>query len=129
MRKTTMICLLLFVFSLPMLGQSQPQWVVVYSVSLYDQTRSIPWTTAFTPTENAVYRISGCLEGSAQSNPDAVVNWARGDGNEATDFTMLTGGNYSFVFMPRVGIPVRYYVSAKGTYSVAFTIEQLQTSD
>jgi hypothetical protein len=129
MRKTVMICLLVLVGSLASYGQSQPQWVIVYSVSLYNQTRGIPFTTAFTPTANAIYRISGCLEGSVQSNPAAVVYWARGDGNEATDFTMQAGGNYSFVFMPKVGIPVRYFVSANGGYSVAFTIEQLQTGN
>jgi hypothetical protein len=129
MRKTMMVCLLVLLGSPASHGQSQPQWVVVYSVSLYNQTRSIPYTTAFTPTENAVYRISGTLEGSAQSNPDAAVSWARGDGNQATTFYMQPGGNYSFVFMPKVGIPVRYRASANGGYSVAFTIEQLQTSN
>jgi hypothetical protein len=136
MRKAMLIGLLMMVCSLAAFGQSQPQWVVVYSAVLFGQTEAIPQTTAFTPTEtNGVYRLSACLSNpdDAHNTPIFILTWGKISPN--TPSATLDGGQQiTVVFTPKAGVPLSYSVKgsrqgATGDYDLAFTIEQLQSSN
>lgn len=72
MREAT-ICFVMMLCSVVAFGQQQPQWKVVQSVALFNQTNPIPPTTLLTPTEPGAYRVSlyfsGVPKTAAYSNP------------------------------------------------------------
>src|ERR1035438_2679197 len=66
MRKAT-LCFLLLLFSALAFGQ-EPQWTVVQRVVLFDQSRAIPTTAIFTPTEPGLYRFTLYLSATGGRN-------------------------------------------------------------
>jgi hypothetical protein len=133
MRKTTMLCVLMLVGSLTAFGQSPVQWKVVQSLVLIRQTVPAQETTVFTPSEAGVYRISVYWSETGKgSNQQFTLSWTDITGS-AQELGMSGVGpsrSSPFVFIPKIGTPITYVGSGSiGVYNVAFTIEQLQSSD
>ncbi|HTU42451.1 MAG TPA: hypothetical protein VMF10_12145 [Candidatus Aquilonibacter sp.] len=126
MRKMLAICLFLVLCSVSGIGQTQPQWTVIWSLVLFDQTAPIPLTTAFTPTDNSVYRLSCSMYGTAQTDQSFQIEWHRIDGSYQFAGLGANGSWTTVLFMPKAGSPVSYYVVGKGIYSLGCTVEQLQ---
>jgi hypothetical protein len=144
MRKATM-CLLVALCSLVAFGQNQPQWKVVQSVILTQQTAAISQTTIFTPERSGLYRLNAYISGKAmnniQFNPSLNFYFMCSDRFQQGDCGAFMGLNVhgphtqyigSYVFSPRPGTPVSYLTSVGNPppmnlqYDLAFTIEQLQ---
>jgi len=134
MRRTTMIGLLMLVCSLAAFGQDQPpQWKVVHSLVLIRQTVPVPETRVFTPTEAGVYRVSAYWSETGKgSDQQFTLSWTDVTGS-AQELSMSGVGPKPpalFMFIPKIGTPVTYVGSGSvGVYNLAFTIEQLQSSD
>lgn len=138
MRKPT-ICLLLLLCSLAAFGQSQPQWRVVQSIILPNQTAPITQTTLFTPTEAGLYRLTVYISATALSSGE---EWSFGliwtDLVEQNPFTLTVSavrngpGTITSIFSPRRNTPVSFQVEAENSpppnshYNLAFTVEQLK---
>jgi hypothetical protein len=133
MRKTT-IGLLLLLCSLAAFGQNEPQWKVVRHGILTDQTAPILSTPIFTPTKTGIYRMSAyiSLNGFTISDWEMAIFWTDLGGSVQTYQASPEGGTQrieTFMFIPKEGTPVEYYVSGNDPtrpYNIAFTIEQLQ---
>jgi hypothetical protein len=132
MRKTIAICLFLVLCCVSGVGQTQPQWAVVYSVALFNQTTPILPTNAFTAADNGVYRFSGVMSASnVQSfNQHLRLQWKSLAGYYS-DVELGPGTSQTtYIFMPAAGTPVTYLVGGGGgVYNIAFTIEQLQNAN
>jgi hypothetical protein len=135
MRKTLAVCLLLvfccLTFTPPnAAAQSQPQWVVVTSVVLFDQTGPIAPTTAFTPAQNGMYRLSCVMTGSPEADQVFRLNFQLVSGRHFNLSCQPGGIPLVYLFLPAAGTPVVYQVTgSKGTYNIGFTIEQLQNTN
>ena len=135
MRKTLAVCLFVIFCGVSGIGQTQPQWTVIYSLVVFGQTAQIQHTTAFIPTEQGLYRLSFCASGNPQSTQGFEVDWVTADGLPAkVGAGIAVGGQGTYLFTPKVGTPVSYSVYGsqygfKGVYNVAFTVEQLQASN
>jgi hypothetical protein len=139
----TALCSLLLLCSSLSLGQTVPQWKVVKTVLLNNQTAAIPLTTLFTPTENSVYRLSAYMS-ARNLKPGLFDGWTFTflatdfvNKNTSGNFVQVVGGPPyqslgAWVFTPLKGTPVTYQVAEIGTpppdaeYALAFTIEQLK---
>jgi hypothetical protein len=139
MRKAA-ICLLLLMCSLAAHGQKQPQWRVIQSVVLKDQTEPIPPTTLFTPQAEGVYRMSGLMSATPMQSGkvlDFYFSWTDVSGQDG-EINMRVGNQFllqstnTTVFSVRPNTPVIYRVQASSPppvdykYTLIFTIEQLQ---
>jgi hypothetical protein len=138
MSKTT-VCLLVLLCSLAAHGQKQPQWRVVKSVSLLDQTEPISDTTWFTPPTFGVYRLSGYMAGTNLQSGTAlefIISWTDVSGTTGGSSIVLSnqlpsGTINPTVFSVRSGTPVVYHVQATPppvgyTYILVLTVEKLQ---
>ena len=130
MRRIAAICLFLVFCCVSGVGQSQPQWVIVYSVVLFGQASLIPRTIAFTPSEeNSVYRLSAVMSGSPGADEGFLMDWGKIDGSSG-GISLGVGTQGTWLFTPKAGTPVAYLVVGhQGSYNLAFTIEQLQNSN
>lgn len=142
MRRVT-ICLLvllpLLLCSLTALGQSQPQWKVVQSVSMAKQANNIPQTNLFVPATPGLYRMSTYLSvvGSADQW-ELVLTWTDVTGLRSSSELKVTangravGQQGALIFVPKAGVPVAYSVTEEGEnpppsiYNFGVVIEQLQ---
>jgi hypothetical protein len=140
MRKATMICLLVLLCSLAAYGQRQPQWRVVKSVILFDQTEPISDTIFFTPPTIGVYRLSGYMAGSNLQSGTALefsITWTDLSGSSESNGMIVQNGTLSetinpSVFTVRPGTSVVYHVQATPppvgyTYILVLTVEKLQS--
>jgi len=90
MHKLT-IWLFLFACSLSAFGQHQPQWKVVRSVILTNQTTPIQQTTLFMPNRAGIYKLSAYMSGgggTAGADWDLSIAWTDLTG-AASDFDEL----------------------------------------
>lgn len=139
MRKTT-VYLLVLLCSLAAYGQKQPQWRVVKSVSLLDQTEPISDTILFTPPTIGVYRLSGYMAGTNLQSGTALefyISWTDVSGTPGSSSIVVqnqipSGTINPTVFAVRPGTPVVYHVQATPppvgyTYILVFTVEKLQS--
>jgi hypothetical protein len=121
--------------------------VIVASGSLQNQTAPIAKTEIFTPTQTGLYRLSVYMTLTATSTNGAdwefILTWSDDAGNELAGTIGLntaqkppnawgSGAFYPEVFEAVAGQPVSYDVflgngfRKGGTYSLYYTIEQLQ---
>lgn len=128
--------------SLAAFGQSQPQWKVVQSVILRNQTAPVPVTTIFTPEKAGIYRMTAFMSVTAKE-PQSNSSWSFafecgvGAGQSCSSYMIVQDGQQvatipSYAFSPQIGIPVAYDVQAsdpppiESMYNLVLTIEQLQ---
>jgi hypothetical protein len=115
-------------------GQDQPpQWKVVHSLVLIRQTIPVQETRVFTPTKAGVYRVSAYWSETGKGS-DQQFNLSWTDITGSAQELSISGVGPSrlapFLFVPKIGTPVTYVGSGSvGVYNIAFTIEQLQSSD
>lgn len=135
------IWLLLFCYSLSAFGQHQPQWRVVQSIVLTNQTMPIQWTALFTPNRAGIYKLSAYMSGgggTAGADWDLSVAWTdfTGAASDFDDLQVFTGpANWTqhspSMLSIKAGTPLRYEVSSDGNttgsdYNLIITIEELQ---
>ena len=138
MRKAT-LCLVVLLCSLAAYGQKQPQWRVVKSVSLFDQSEPIPNTILFTPSTFGVYRLSGYMAGTNLQSGTALeffMSWTDASGSPESSSMVVQNQIPSETINPTVftvhpGTPVVYDVEAAPppvgyTYILVLTVEKLQ---
>jgi len=140
--RKTMICLMMIFYFLGIgLGQGQPQWKVVRTVILNEQTATIPPTEIFTAKTPGLYRIGAYMGGGGKGFGTWVLSLAW------TDLYEVTGGGGAqcnwgrggcwgeqspVLFVPKPQVPVTYEVKCvQGTctdfrYRIVVTVEQLQ---
>lgn len=114
------------------IGQNQPQWTVVYSQVLTDQTTSIPDTVIFNVTQSGQYRLTPYFSGNDGSARLALFRWIDVNGQAQKLFLTEQGQgeplNPVLMILPKVGTTVRYSVSSiTGSFNIAYTVEQLQS--
>ena len=132
MRKLTMT-LTMLLCCCAAYGQSVPQWVVVHSLFLTRQTAPVPQTTVFTATTAGVYRVTAYWsETGKEANQTFTLSWTDIIG-EVQQLNLGGVGESRvapFMIVPKVGTAVTYVgFGTSGVYNVAYTIEQLQSSN
>jgi hypothetical protein len=139
-RKTT-ICLLVLLCSVAALGQKQPQWKVVQSLALTNETAPIPQTTLFRPNRSGVFRLSVYMSGEGGTpggDWDLSLGWTdlTGASSDFGELQVFTGGANWTQHSPSMlsmqpNTPLLYEVDAVGNtsgsdYNLVITIEQLE---
>jgi hypothetical protein len=113
-------------------GQNLPQWKVVHSVGAKQSSQQIPPTVLFTPSSVGTYRVSAYITAVAPEDWTLALSWSDLNG-AANNFTLSTGfnsDNWAYLtpitFSIKPGQPFTYSTSGSGSYTFAFTIEQLK---
>jgi hypothetical protein len=135
--------------SLPLAAQTLTSPLIVASGKLVGQTQAIAKTTLYTPSETGLFRVSFyiCMTKPGSPNRQWAVSltWTDDAGLEANqladvDMNTLPPNAWAisytptpgFVFEAVAGQPISYAVvsslgtGSKGTYSLYYTVEQLQ---
>jgi hypothetical protein len=116
---------------------------IVAEIALTNQTAPIPTTTIFTPQATGVYRISAYITvtqpGDGQGVWSLEVFWTDDAGAEVSCLPNVNNAAkppFAYAnpipalatFEAKAGVPVTFSVtgSTTGTYSLYFTVEQLQ---
>jgi hypothetical protein len=147
------ICLIVILCSwVTALGQSGvPQWKVVQTLKLANQTAEISGATLFTPTTSVgMYRVALYIScgptAVGDGTFDAYVNWEVGGYKKAgglslsgppifaycaSSVSQVGAGSQTAVINPRAGVPIAYSVYPAGpnpqeSYDLVIVVEQLQ---
>lgn len=142
MRKVT-VCFLLMLSSVWAFGQQQPQWKVVASVVMFNQSHADgKHITLLIPTEPSVYRLNVYNSGGAGTNNNdhwgfvTVLSGVDITGQRLSFAQDIICGQPNVSWMPQAVVslkpdePLTYYVEGGSPipsciYNLAITVEQL----
>lgn len=115
-------------------SQHIPQWTVVQTIHLTEQTSPVDPTNIFTPTTTSLYRLEDYIacggEISFGQGSWSVTAASENRGGITLTCGRNTGAASPYVVSPALGTPVTYAVAQTGTpkfvYNLDIVVEQLK---